>query len=359
MRYVAQISEYWPLDRLSSVTLDSLSSFADSTSPSLVSSTLITSRATSHHSLAFPPLPTAAPSKGRIILLGTGPGNPLLLTRMAHLFLTMPPAAPSEPRSPFQIDLFLTDKLVPSSILALLPPGVPVFIARKYPGNASAAQEELMALAIQAAQEGKTVCRMKQGDPFLFGRGGEEVLRFREHGFEALVVPGLSSSIGGPTVCGIPVTQRGVAESVVICTAVRQGGTNSRVEQYVRGKTLVLLMGVGRIREIVEELRENGYPDDVPVGILERATCIDQRVLESTLKDIAEGVESSEGRPPGMIVVGWGVMCLQGTGDMGVIKDACGEGDAARVKRWLGGERWKVRDGLGEEWRKLEASGGN
>ncbi|GAA5887069.1 hypothetical protein JCM3774_005854 [Rhodotorula dairenensis] len=356
MRYVSQISEYWPLDRLATVSISSLS--APSTPVAPGSPTL----PSSYHDLNPADLSlvngSAAVKKGRILLLGTGPGNPLLLTRLAHLLLTT-----SDPTSPFFVDLFLSDKLVPSHILDLIPAArrQGVVIARKYPGNAEAAQEELMALAIEAAQQGKTVLRMKQGDPFLYGRGGEEVLRFRSvAGIESVVIPGLSSSLAGPAVAGIPVTQRGVAESVVVCTGVGRGGREGSIAPYERGKTLCILMGVARLESLVAGLLSHPttpYPSHLPIALVERASAPDQRVVATTVSQIAQVLASlPPHRPPGMIVVGWAVMCLDGEGDMGIL-DADPATDPERVSRWLGPTGYKVREGLSEGWMGLLKAG--
>ncbi|GAA5990013.1 hypothetical protein JCM10908_002420 [Rhodotorula pacifica] len=355
MRYVSQISEYWPLDRLATVSISSLS--APSTPVAPGSPTL----PSSYHDLTPTDLPLtngSTPRKGRILLLGTGPGNPLLLTRLAHLLLTT-----SDPSSPFFVDVFLSDKLVPSHILDLIPAErrKGVVIARKYPGNAEAAQEELMTLAIEAAQQGKTVLRMKQGDPFLYGRGGEEVLRFRSvAGIESVVVPGLSSSLAGPAVAGIPVTQRGVAESVVVCTGVGRGGREGSIAPYERGKTLCILMGVARLESLVAGLLNHPstpYPPHLPIALVERASAPDQRVVATTISRIAEVLASlPPHRPPGMIVVGWAVMCLDGEGDMGIL-DAEPATDEERVARWLGPTGYKVREGLSDEWMGLLKAG--
>ncbi|GAA5844757.1 hypothetical protein JCM11251_002270 [Rhodosporidiobolus azoricus] len=348
MRYVSQLSEYWPLDRLATVSMSSLSA------PSTPFPPLSSSSGASHLALDVAPAPTPR-KKGRILLLGTGPGNPLLLTRLAHLLLTT-----TDPSSPYYVDTFLSDKLVPSQILALIPPArrAGVVIARKYPGNAEAAQEELMELAIEAAGKGKTVLRMKQGDPFLYGRGGEEVLRFRSvAGIEAVVIPGLSSSLAGPALAGIPVTQRGVAESVVVCTGVGRGGRDVPLAPYERAKTLCVLMGVARLSSLVQSLMNHPtspYPPYLPIGLVERAGAQDQRVVVSTIDRLAGVLETlPPHRPPGMIVVGWACMCLDGEGDMSILDDGGEERDKARVQGWLGDMGYRVRDGLGEEWREL------
>ncbi|KAL8292642.1 hypothetical protein RQP46_001254 [Phenoliferia psychrophenolica] len=347
MRYISQISEYWPLNRLASVSLSSLST------PSTPVTSLPPSP-TSRHSLSLLPPPSTV---GRIILLGTGPGSPLLLTRLAHLFLTAPKG------SPYHVDVFLSDKLVPAPILALIPQDrqSSIVIARKYPGNAEHAQDELMRLALEGARAGQTVLRMKQGDPFLYGRGGEEVLCFRKAGYEPLVVPGLSSCLAGPTISGIPVTQRGVAESLVVCTGVGRGGRDVQIEGYERGKTLCVLMGVARLEALVQSLVNHPtskYPPYLPIALVERASSSDQRVVASTIEQLA-GVLArlSPHRPPGMIVVGWAVMCLEGTdgkGDMEILDHEDGEeADREKIQGWLGDAGYKERHGLGEVWRSF------
>ncbi|KAM0748554.1 hypothetical protein T439DRAFT_343639 [Meredithblackwellia eburnea MCA 4105] len=347
MGYIAQISEYWPLNRLATVTASSLST------PSTPAGS-IPGSPTSRHSLSLLPPP---PQKGRIILLGTGTGSPLLLTRLAHLFLTSPKG------SPYHVDLFLTDKLVPAPILALIPPDrqSSIVIAKKYPGNAEHAQEELMQLALKGARAGKTVLRMKQGDPFLYGRGGEEVLCFRKAGFEPLVVPGLSSCLAGPTISGIPVTQRGVAESLVVCTGVGRGGRDVQVEGYERGRTLCVLMGVARLEALVHSLLnhpKSPYPAYLPMALIERASSTDQRVVASTVSQLSSVLARlSPHRPPGMLVVGWAVMCLEGTdgkGDMDILDSKAGEEeDRTRVEGWLWHAGYRERHGLGEVWRSF------
>lgn len=368
MRYVAQLSEYWPLDRLATVNLASISAPSSPlatprpSSPSPASEEFPpaanSAPSPSHHSLDVTPFSPPRQKRGRILLLGAGTGSTLLLTRLAHLLLTC-----SDPASPYYVDLFLSDKLVPSQILDLIPPNrrSGVVIARKYPGNAEAAQDELMALAVEGAKAGKTVLRMKQGDPFLYGRGGEEVLHFRRHGFESVVIPGLSSCLAGPTIAGIPVTQRGVAESLVVCTGVGRGGRIVQVAGYERGKTLCVLMGVARLRSLVESLLNHptsSYPPYLPIALIERASSPDQRVVASTIEQLADVLDNlPPHRPPGMIVVGWAVMCLDGEGDMTILDDPEDDGreqrDKDRVEKWNGKLGYRVREGLGEDWKSV------
>jgi uroporphyrin-III C-methyltransferase len=313
----------------------------------------------SRHSLSLDERPQGAPGRGRIILLGSGPGSPSLLTVAAHDLLTR------------TATLVLSDKLVPAAILDLIPRHIPLVIAKKFPGNAEGAQNELMDRAVEAAKNGHVVVRLKQGDPFVYGRGGEEVLHFRAHGFESVVVPGISSALAAPTMAGIPVTQRGVSLSLTLCTGVGREGRAVRLPGYERSRTLVVLMGVARLPSVVRALtsaeddaeggqgREgNGerYPPYTPIAIIERASSADQRIVASTLDRIVDAMErAGEQRPPGMMVIGWSVLALDGAGDMEVLDGEPSESaDRARVERWLGGRTWIEKDGLPEGWDQID-----
>lgn len=317
---------------------------------------------TPRHEIALD-LPPRPPQKtGRILLLGSGPGHPSLLTVAAHRALQTS-------------TLILSDKLVPSEILALIPTTTTLHIAKKFPGNAEGAQNEMMDLALEGARRGDVVVRLKQGDPFVYGRGGEEVLFFRKHGYEPVVVPGVSSALAGPLMMGIPVTQRGVAESMVLCTGVGRKGKAVQLPGYVRGRTLVVLMGVARIRQVIDVLtreQENGvggrdgvaYPPNLPIAIIERASSHDQRMVASTLSGIEEAlINAGDQRPPGMMIIGWAVLALEGEGEVTVLDDDDEEvvvvgtpldaqlaRDQARIDNWLGGKSFILKDGLGDEW---------
>jgi len=183
----------------------------------------------------------------------------------------------------------------------------------------------------------------------------------------------VSSALAAPVAAGIPITQRGVAESFVVCTAVGREGKSVRLPGYIRSRTLVVLMGVARLKQVVGALLASddtsrdglAYPACLPIALIERATMPDQRVIESTLADVMAALESvGEQRPPGLLVVGWAVLALWGEGDTRVLED--GEGsDEQRVRKWLsvGGpsmegldmERraWRVREGLEYGWSDL------
>ncbi|KAI0686710.1 hypothetical protein BC835DRAFT_1309435 [Cytidiella melzeri] len=353
MKWVAQVSEYWPISRLAMMSEKEMENILDGHSGLPRSSGIHKAEGSQHHpgdsevsslhSLSL----TALEVRGRILLVGSGPGHPSLLTVATHNALTK------------MADVVLSDKLVPDAVLALIPPHVEVRIARKFPGNADGAQNELMEAAIEAANKGLTVVRLKQGDPSVYGRAGEEVLYFRAHGYEPVVIPGVSSVLAGPTFAGIPVTQRGAAESFVVCTGVGRQGKEVKLPGYERGRTLVLLMGVARLPQILETLLSSeigrragaAYPAHTPIALIERASMPDQRVIFSTLSSIAQALESvGEQRPPGMLVIGWSVLSLWATGDVNVLDEGAEAQDGERVARWLDGKGWRICEGLDVGW---------
>ncbi|PWN88635.1 hypothetical protein FA10DRAFT_268797 [Acaromyces ingoldii] len=413
MRWVAQMSEYWPIEYLGRLSASemarALDTYKDERQPldrATVSSSSqnrdetprgrhrtrsgnggeninngdgddnssdnnnnkISGRAHSQHALSLCRPPASSDGgRGHIFLLGSGPGHPGLLTTLARDLLTS-----------VDTDLILSDKLVPSSILSLIPSDTPLVIARKFPGNAEGAQSELIELALRAARdEGKRVVRLKQGDPFVYGRGGEEVLAFAKQDVAYTVVPGISSALAAPLMVGIPVTQRGAADSMTLCTGVGRGGKSVKLPGYERGRTLVVLMGVARLKDVVvtlisgwhgeeQQQQQQGsgtrlgrpFPPYTPIAIIERASSPDQRLVASTLENIQEALtRCGEQRPPGMMVIGWAVMSLEGRqGNVDVLDDedqcagdeeALERRDRARVARWLDGQGgYLVKEGL-------------
>ena len=177
MRWLSQICEYWPLGRLAAITDEDVSAIMSAYKNSAQPPT--SGSITEVGSLAHVEVPAR---KGTITLAGSGPGHPDLLTTAALNAIKT-------------ADFILADKLVPAEVLALIPRRTPVHIARKFPGNADAAQEEMHQLALTSLGNGKNVLRLKQGDPYLYGRGAEEVAFFRLHGFETRVIPGVTSSL--------------------------------------------------------------------------------------------------------------------------------------------------------------------
>ena len=170
--------------------------------------------------------------------------------------------------------------------------------------------------------------------------------------------------IAGPTFAGIPVTQRGAAESFMVCTGVGRQGKEVKLPGYERSRTLVILMGVARLPQVLETLlssnispsRRGGsaYPSHTPIALIERASMPDQRVVCATLDSISAAMESvGEQRPPGMIVIGWSILSLWGDGDMKILDDGAEDLDEARVRGWLGDTRWRVVEGLDAGWNSV------
>jgi len=297
MRWLSQICEYWPLSRLAAITdadisaiLDAYTSTACTPAPGWEMKDLTSS-------------PGLVQRKGTITLAGSGPGHPSLLTLATHFAIQ-------------NAHFILADKLVPPEILALIPRRTPVHIARKFPGNADAAQEELLQLGLAALKAGHDVLRLKQGDPYLYGRGAEEVTFFRDRGFDVRVVPGITSALSAPLFAGIPVTHRAVADQVVICTGTGRKGAAPEPPSYRKSKTVIFLMALHRLESLVKSLieqpedgvecakRRTLWPKMTPCAVVERASCPDQRVIHSTLEHVCQAVEEEGSRPPGLLVLG-------------------------------------------------------
>lgn len=236
------------------------------------------------------------PNGGKVTLVGSGPGDPNLLTVSAYKLLTT--------ANPMQ-DIIIVDRLVSQEIIDLIPANVPVKIARKLPGCAELAQEEIYWWSYQALNAGKHIIRLKIGDPFVFGRGGEEVLQFRQFGVEATVIPGVSAAFSAPLLGSIPVTHRGVANQVVMCTGYGRDGTSPDLIQYHKEQTIVFLMAVGRLQELCTNLQvKANYPANTPVAIVERAGCPNQRTVVGDMTTIAALAKQHDIKPPSTIIVG-------------------------------------------------------
>ncbi|KAI8602930.1 tetrapyrrole methylase [Dissophora ornata] len=228
---------------------------------------------------------------GEIKLIGAGPGDPDLLTMAAYKAITS------------WADIVLSDKLVSKEILALVT--CPLFIANKDKGCQATGQQELFERATQALNQGMRVVRLKQGDPFIFGRGGEEYLFFRRLGFEPTIVPGLSSSISGPLLANIPLTHRGIASQFLVCTGTGSQDSIPEMPTYVAHRTTVFLMALHRLEALVQDLIRTGYPEELPVAIVERASAKDQRCVKATVGTVVKVVKEAGYRPPGILIAGW------------------------------------------------------
>jgi len=280
MRWLAQICEYWPLQRLAAVTDADVD-------------TVLQSYSNSEKSGLDPAVLDNRRRKARIVLAGSGPGNPDLLTRATYKAIVT-------------ADLILADKLVPAPVMELIPRRTEVHIARKFPGNAERAQEELLEWGLAGLKAGKNVVRLKQGDPYIYGRGAEEYDFFQSHGFTPIVLPGITSALSAPLFAGIPATHRSVADEVLICTGTGRKGAPPDPPQYVETRTVVFLMALHRLSALVDSLFLDGkkWPRNTPCAVIERASCPDQRVIRTTLEYVCCAVEEEGSRPPGLLVVG-------------------------------------------------------
>lgn len=227
---------------------------------------------------------------GTVYLVGAGPGDPGLLTRRGLELLQ-------------SCDCVVYDALVGAELPPLAAPGAEMLYVGKRAGQHSLTQDEINALLLEKARAGKSVCRLKGGDPFVFGRGGEEALACLEAGIPFEVVPGVTSSIAAPAYAGIPVTHRQVATSFAVVTG-HTATDDAPPESLPRADTLIFLMGVKALPAIVARLKERGEPADTPVALVRWGTTAQQQVVSGTLDTIEAEVAAAALKPPALIVVG-------------------------------------------------------
>jgi uroporphyrinogen III methyltransferase / synthase len=239
-----------------------------------------------------------------IYLVGSGPGDPGLFTIKGLRILKVAHAV-------------VYDRLAPEALLRQANPDAERIYVGKKPGNPTLSQEEISDLLVELGRAGKTVVRLKGGDPYVFGRGGEEALALIEAGLPFEVVPGVTSGIAAPAYAGIPVTHRGISTSVTLVTGHEdptKGSPDVDWEKLANGtETLVLYMGVGRLKEISTRLMEAGKSRQTPVACIRWGTVAEQRTVTGTLQDIAGRVADAGLKPPAIIVVG-GVVALRQSG---------------------------------------------
>jgi uroporphyrin-III C-methyltransferase/precorrin-2 dehydrogenase/sirohydrochlorin ferrochelatase len=232
---------------------------------------------------------------GTVTLIGGGPGEPGLITVLGRRMLA-------------EADVVVVDKLAPRGLLAELDPDVEVIDAGKAPHAHNLTQAQINDLIVSRARAGQRVVRLKGGDPFVFGRGGEEALACAAAGVPVRVIPGVTSAVAVPAFAGIPVTHRGVTQDFAVVSAhldPSQPGATVDWESLARGPgTLVLLMGVAHLPAISAELIKHGRDAATPVAVICDGTLPSQQVLTSTLGQVAADADRAGLHPPAVVVVG-------------------------------------------------------
>src|SRR6266699_2499508 len=231
---------------------------------------------------------------GTVYIVGAGPGNPDLITVRGLTCLR-------------EADVVLHDRLIDLHLLEEARPDAQVINVGKESGDENLQQEHIHSLMIEKAREGKTVCRLKGGDPFVFGRGAEEARALSEAGIPFEIVPGVSSAIAVPAYAGIPVTHRDHAHSFMVIAGSRSHELDSpewlASSVLVKaGGTVVVLMGLARIRAIIGSLLSGECASSIPVAVISNGTRPDQDCRIGTLGDITNRIEQI--RPPGIVIIG-------------------------------------------------------
>jgi uroporphyrin-III C-methyltransferase len=229
--------------------------------------------------------------RGKVYLVGAGPGDPDLITLKAVRCLQ-------------RADVVLYDRLVSPLLLAYAPPeAVCEYVGKEHGEDSDARQRAIIARMITEARQGKEVVRLKGGDPFVFGRGGEELLALVQAGISVEVVPGVSAAVAAPASAQIPVTFRGIARAFGVFTGHTESGEEATDWQLAaRMPTAVFLMSAQKLRGIAQSLVQNGRAPETPVAVVQNGTLPEQQVYWGTLRDLMECEHPFE--PPATLVVG-------------------------------------------------------
>ncbi|MGE5398654.1 MAG: uroporphyrinogen-III C-methyltransferase [Chitinophagales bacterium] len=233
--------------------------------------------------------------EGRVILVGCGPGDPGLLTINGQEAIR-------------HADVLIYDRLVNKRVLADMKPGSKIIYVGKESSHHTMPQEGINQVMVDMARQGNNVVRLKGGDPFVFGRGGEEAQFLKENGIDFEIIPGVTSAIGAPAYAGIPVTHRDYTSTLSIITGHEKPGKNQTSIPWERiansGGTLVFLMGMENLSFITERLMAEGCSKDTPVALIRWGTLPQQAVLTGNISDIVERVKEVNFQPPAVIVIG-------------------------------------------------------
>jgi uroporphyrin-III C-methyltransferase len=234
-------------------------------------------------------------ASGRVYLVGAGPGDSELITLKGLRYLRA-------------ADVVVYDRLISSSLLDEVRPEAERVFVGKEPGRHCMKQEEINSLLIKYARQGCLVVRLKGGDPFIFGRGGEEALALAHAGIPFEIVPGVSSAIAVPAYAGIPVTHREYSSSVTIVTGHEDpthASSTVNWEMLARlDSTLVILMGIASLPSITRQLLHGGLDPDTPAAVIQQGTVPQQRVVTDTLVNIAEHAKTARITSPAVVVIG-------------------------------------------------------
>ncbi|HEX5802951.1 MAG TPA: uroporphyrinogen-III C-methyltransferase [Azospira sp.] len=238
-------------------------------------------------------LPRPSCTPGTVYLVGSGPGDPELMTLKAARLVGA-------------ADVIVYDHLGAEGVLDLARPDAEKIYAGKEASNHALPQEEINVLLVRLAKQGKRVVRLKGGDPFIFGRGGEEIETLAENGVPFEVVPGVTAAAGCGAYAGIPLTHRDHAQICIFATGHLKDGTVNLDWPTLarRGQTVVFYMGIGGAGEICQQLMANGLPADHPAAVVQHGTSRRQRVLTANLGTLPEKIAAAGIRPPALIIIG-------------------------------------------------------
>jgi uroporphyrin-III C-methyltransferase / precorrin-2 dehydrogenase / sirohydrochlorin ferrochelatase len=236
--------------------------------------------------------PGAAAPCGEAYLVGAGPGSPDLLTIRGRQLLA-------------SADIVLYDRLVGPELLQYARRDAELISVGKTPHRPSITQRQINRLLVRLVESGKRVCRLKGGDPMVFGRGGEEVEALVDAGVRFQIVPGVSAAEGCAAYAGIPLTLRGVSQAVLLTTGhTPEAARAGHLANLEPGQTLALYMGVGQYADVCATLMDNGHAPDTPVAIIENGTTDRQRVVRTVLQNLVEARDRFDIRPPALLIVG-------------------------------------------------------
>jgi uroporphyrin-III C-methyltransferase len=234
-------------------------------------------------------------NKGKVYICGAGPGNPDLITKRCWDLLK-------------NCDIILYDRLVGRRILELIPENTPKIYVGRSSGDPTTNQVKTNKIMLQYALEGKKVLRLKGGDPFIFGRGGEEAEFLNENDIDFEIIPGISSAIGSAVYSGIPLTHRQFSSSVAIVTGHEDP---TKKEKNIRWDklamavdTIVILMGVENLESIIKNLINYGLSNDTKIAVIQNGTLKEQKVIIGNFRDIRKKIDDASIKPPAVIIIG-------------------------------------------------------